>query len=337
MNNITYLFGAGASKDALPIVDEIPGRISGLIQEIKGSTKYELSETEFFDNLKLENPVSKKDLLAEMIGDLQWLLESSSNHASVDTLAKKFYIKRQYAKLDRLKIALSVFFVLEQARRPVDRRYDTFFASILTSVSKLPENISLLSWNYDYQFELAFSEYSDNKEITRNQDWLNVKKKSVRNDKTEGFGIYKLNGTTGLADSRPFGDYVYANVLKDAFSKELIEEVTRNYAAATRFNNLYPTLSFAWEGEEKEDGVIQLATKAINNTDVLVVIGYSFRFFNREIDKKLIVEMPSLKKVYFQSPDPHNLSATFAALIGERKVELVERLNYKQFLLPNEL
>ena len=31
MNKITYLFGAGASRHALPIVDEIPDRLKKLI------------------------------------------------------------------------------------------------------------------------------------------------------------------------------------------------------------------------------------------------------------------------------------------------------------------
>jgi hypothetical protein len=35
MANITYYFGAGASKAALPIVDEIPKRIENLIPKIE--------------------------------------------------------------------------------------------------------------------------------------------------------------------------------------------------------------------------------------------------------------------------------------------------------------
>ncbi len=46
MNKITYLFGAGASKHALPIVNEIPDRILKLIA---------LLET---DELKLDKEVT---------------------------------------------------------------------------------------------------------------------------------------------------------------------------------------------------------------------------------------------------------------------------------------
>jgi len=53
-----------------------------------------------------------------------------------------------------------MFFIFEQTRIPADMRYDTFYASTLkveTDSKKtqlnLPENIQVISWNYDYQFE----------------------------------------------------------------------------------------------------------------------------------------------------------------------------------------
>src|SRR5688500_11353760 len=111
MKHITYLFGAGASCGVLPLNKDIPARLFKLIEELK-KIRYTYGE----DNQLKEN----------LITDLQWLYTESDNHASVDTFAKKLYIKQQWQELKRLRLALSVFFVCEQLRKIPDKRYDSF-------------------------------------------------------------------------------------------------------------------------------------------------------------------------------------------------------------------
>jgi len=70
----------------------------------------------------------------------------------------------------------------------------------------------------------------------------------------------------------------------------------------------------------------------------LIVICYSFPFFNRNVDSQIIKTMKELKKVYFQAPDSDLIKERFQAIrddIPENK--LVPRIDIEQFLLPNEL
>ncbi|MFO7891371.1 MAG: hypothetical protein R6V04_13650 [bacterium] len=53
MEKIVYIFGAGASKQALPIINEIPNRLSILIKKLE-LKDFELSDNEKFD-LQLED------------------------------------------------------------------------------------------------------------------------------------------------------------------------------------------------------------------------------------------------------------------------------------------
>jgi len=70
----------------------------------------------------------------------------------------------------------------------------------------------------------------------------------------------------------------------------------------------------------------------------LIVIGYSFPFFNREIDRKIIGNMEELEKVYFQAPDAETIKERFQAIRDDIDEKLlVTKKDIGQFLIPNEL
>lgn len=337
MNKITYLFGAGASRHALPIVNEIPDRIKTLI-ELLETEELKLDDASTYDDLKLKNPKTKRELQLELIESLKWMLLESQKHASIDTFAKKLSIKGRYNDLDKLKVAMSVFFIFEQAINKPDFRYDAFFASLINSLSNFPDNVRILSWNYDYQFELSFSEYTDQHEISINQSYLRVKSKYGDNDRYQGFGIYKLNGTTGLYSDGGWRQYLYASNLKVPVDKDFVNQITRNFAAVTYLNNISSSLSFAWEPENPEKSIVAKAIENTKDTYSLVIIGYSFPFFNRAIDRQIIGNMTNLKRVYFQAPDAEILKERFQAFKDDLTgVELISKFDVGQFLLPNEL
>lgn len=337
MNKITYLFGAGASRHALPIVSEMPDRIKALIELLEGEN-LKLDDKFTYTDLNLRNPKTNREFQLEMIASLKWIMEASQNHASVDTFAKKLFIKRKYEDLKRLKIVMSVFFIFEQALNKADFRYDAFFASLLNSLSNFPDNVRILSWNYDYQFELAFTEYSDQQEISANQSWLKINSKYGDNDRYSGFGIYKLNGTTGLYSDGGWRQYMYVPNLKVPVDKTFVNQVTRNFVAATYLSNIYSSLSFAWEPEQPDKSIVTKSIENTKDTVSLVIIGYSFPFFNREIDRKIIGSMTNLKKVYLQAPDAEIIKERFQAIKDDLTgIELITKFDVGQFLLPNEL
>lgn len=337
MNKITYLFGAGASRHALPIVNEMPQRIMKLI-ELLESDNLKLIDQPSYNDLNIRNIKTNREFQLDMIESLKWMMVESEKHASIDTFAKKLFIKRKRDDLKKLKIAMSVFFVFEQALNKVDFRYDAFFASLLSSLRDFPENVRILSWNYDYQFELAFSEYSDQPDIRSNQSWLRVRSKYGENDEHKGFGIYKLNGTTGLFSDGGWQQHLFVPSLKVPVDVSFVNQITRNYVAGTYLSNVYPSLSFAWEPEQPEKSIVTKAIENISDTHTLVIIGYSFPFFNREVDRKIIGSMINLKKVYIQSPDADIIKERFQAFRDNLTgIELISKFDIGQFLLPNEL
>ncbi len=133
MSNVTFLFGAGASAEALPIVSQIPTQLEKLIITLDNSD-FELDDNQYF---AFNNNLTKRDFQKKMISYLRWLakLINEDNSASVGTLAKKLFLQRKFYELTMLKLALSVFFVCEQAISHPDKRYDSFFSSILKPLS----------------------------------------------------------------------------------------------------------------------------------------------------------------------------------------------------------
>lgn len=336
---ITYLIGAGASKNALPIVNEIPGRILEIIEKIT-DTDNKFSDSPKFKNERL--PFNKSQALKHLIDDLKWLAEAAKNHASIDTFAKKLFLKDNFKELKKLKAVLSIYFILEQAASPYDKRYDAFLASILDKdIIDFPSNIRIVSWNYDYQFERAFSEYTDSNEIIVNQKRLNVVSKfTYKTHKSDRFAIFKINGTTNFLDHNWRNEHEYFEYFETCISQKLLERILENYTTILHTDSkLYCNLSFAWEEPVNGfENIIEHTITATNDTEALIVIGYSFPFFNREVDRKIINKMTNLNKVYFQAPDAENIKERFLSIRSNIKVEnLISRFNVDQFFLPNEL
>lgn len=335
--NITYLFGAGASREALPIVNEIPRRLR-IIIEILRANNLNISNQESFKDV---HDKTQLELLEQLIADLTWVLEKSENHASVDTFAKKLYIKSEWKSLDRLKIALSIYLIIEQTINPCDKRYDSFFASVLNRDGEFPTNLRILSWNYDFQFEKAFAEYSGSQEITTNQSRLKITNKysDLRSNYANGFSMFKLNGTSTILENGRTHYYYFSN-FENELSKPFLQSILRNYGVMKTNNSRFTSgLSFAWEdSHDNNRDIIKFAKEGTIDTDVLVVIGYSFPFFNREVDRDIIKNMTNLKKVYFQAPDAENIKERFWAIRNDIQTEnLKSRFDVLQFLLPDEM
>jgi len=337
---VTYLFGAGASRNALPIVNEIPVRIHSVI-ELLEREDMQLSDIEKYSDYQIS--ISKKEVQAKLIEDLRWLLSNSENHASIDTFAKKLYIRGNEEDLKRLKVSFSAYLAIEQIIRSADIRYDSFFASILNdNYYDFPSNVRILSWNYDVQFEKAFVEYSGQNECSTNQSLLNVVTKFTRaRISKNGFCILKLNGTSNVVDEYGSRHYNFTPHFQNELSHSLLDSIVKNYSSLMLAKNIrvYSGLSFAWERyQSDQNDIINMAKKETNDTDILIVIGYSFPYFNREIDREIIKNMNSLSRVYFQSPDAEIIRERFLSIRNDiESQKLLVRHDVGQFLLPNEL
>jgi hypothetical protein len=343
MPEITFLFGAGASAQKLPVVNQIPQILTKTIQLLE-LEKFYLSE-DFFVDKHIENNKSKRGYQIELVESLIWLKEESTNHASIDTLAKKLSINRKFSELRKLKLATSVFFAINQTQTPwsknkIDVRYDSFFASIIDAEHGLPENLKVLTWNYDSQFELAYAEYSNQRDdITANSRALNVMSKNLNKRRTKGFSLIKLNGSAAFHSADGNMSENYSTTYNVKFNVEFLEEIVKKFARATCNSTIVPSLSFAWEEDFYHAQSINAYTaNEIRNTQILVVIGYSFPFFNREIDKLNLAAMSNLTKIYYQDIFADDLQVRLKGVISEdRNIEIIPYKDVGQFFIPYEM
>jgi len=346
MSRIVYLFGAGASfgkraendKDeileGLPIVTEFPTQINRLINLINVKEEEDDSQAKPWE-------------FNELKSELLWLKESCANHQTVDTYAKKLRVSeggitKEYL---RFKAAISAFITLVQLFNKPDSRYDAFFANILgNSYFKLPNDVSILSWNYDCQFEIAHSAYSKRESLNSIWDDLNISSKTTKssNDNNIPFSITKLNGTALMYEENNFNSKFFDAFFNRQGMSE-ISYISTAYINSLTSENVKNALSFAWEGSESEfENKLLLK---VFDTEILVIIGYSFPYFNREVDRKIIRNMTNLKKVYIQDPFCEDVKENFEAVLSEEQlgkiengqIKIVLKKNTKQFVIPNEM
>lgn len=359
MANVTYLLGAGASANAIPTVNQLADSISVTIAILQRVYKKQIIVDSVLDYSVLYLPDNSpyNSFLEIGISDLIKLKNGCINHLSIDTYLKMLYLTKN-PDYDKMKATIVLFFNLYKLlyefikdynknvskNYRVDMRYDAFFASILEdSYDKFPDNINILSWNYDNQIESTYNKYIINARTSSSaEDLLNIYHKCELETTfdTTKFGIFKLNGTSNYFDGgRKLLPQLHNNLQK--LSVRFIE-ILENYYDCIRNKNLDSAISFAWDKKEDTHKLLETVKRATNNTQILVVIGYSFPFFNRRMDYEIIREMKYLRKVYIQDIDPEPILERFLAIKpdfinsnGTIRNVLVHNTN--QLHLPDEL
>ena len=336
---ITYFLGAGASAKALPTVranDISPGYTNSLRLMAK------VLSQKIADGSSLPNAET-------FIEDLNWLADKGDQHGTPDTFAKLCQINNDYNSLLRIKTTLSLYFTIEQfLEKKIDPRYLQFIIKVLDNRKLFPENIKILNWNYDFQFQIAAEnfwkeEFNYSHTVSRHSPPLIDYYPSLGNEFHVNYEkekcIYSLIHLNGIA-----GFYFYvqtAHILNYFLNGNL-----------TNLNNLFekfhvdkeyktPLLSFAFENPNNMTNAIRnrflYANKAIENTDYLVIIGYSFPNDNIETDERImnIIKAGSLKEIFYQDPfnDGSFLRNTFGI---DKEIPITHIKNADEFYVPRQ-
>ncbi len=295
-----YFLGAGASAQALPIVkkktewrDSLPNCMEIIAKEIRTNTQgYAHIDSDFFNGIA---------------NNLEWLASESRKYTTIDTYAKFLHLNDR-EKLRTLKTTLSTYFFIEQIwYQRVDPRYLVWLTSVLSYPPEFPDNIKILTWNYDSQMQLTAEKFRKESIIFKGaatthrppliRYFPNIGWSGSLNVTPEETSLFHLNGMAGFYYSKKYNRYLHTQLdLVDHKDLELIKDFIENTYDVP--------LDFAWESVED---VLKLnfINKMISDTTIMIVIGYSFPFFNRDIDKKVFDILKSsgkLKKIYFQDP-----------------------------------
>lgn len=323
MANITYYFGAGASRNALPIVDEMAPRIRLYQNFLRMINKDEKYSNEDFTSL---------------INYYDELLLELNRSTSIDAYARELGNSRNFDKLKRLKAALISYLLFEQLNKEeyaltdittdiirektenenekklfdsiridIDKRYRTFWGEITQrNENRIKKGINIISWNYDMQLETSYCRFND-KSLREAQLDLDL----IRPNFQTGFPmVIKINGTAGLYDNGTNPDYLID------FTNSSLEQSILKLSFPFKFiksNDFRVQFYFSWENNSISNTAITNAEKVLQGTEILVAIGYSFPSYNKEIDKRILGNCEKLGKIYLQTSD-------------STKDEIIERL-----------
>jgi len=315
---ITYIIGAGASIGAFPIVkstDKWRGLANELINSgiILGNRFLKMDPPKYRETVKvISDALKQTGINAEEFGN-------------VDSYAKYLYHTDNKEDLGKLKIALAYFFTNKQIcfkKGLEEKRYLNFITSLINEQGMFPEQVKILNWNYDYLFEIA-SAYYKQEEFSESNGSTHHSPAFVNYFPNYGyefnlthseyvketFSLVHLNGIAGFyVEKNEKGNKVFKSIFNDAsktnkeFSEIDLIMAFHNYLLSNSH-----LITFAWEKDSETKNYLvnnyKIAEQIVKDTSILVVIGYSFPFYNREVDNMVFRTIkPSLKKIYFQDP-----------------------------------
>lgn len=341
--NITYLLGAGASYNAVPIVGEIEFAFKELAERFK---EYKLSKG-------LEIDDSFYVLMMEAFRE-------TSIYGTIDTYAKKLSLTND-KRLSKIKTVLSLFFtiwqnvddvkniissdsfskrrlvVAEEGKTEIFKKIDHRYFGLLTNYLKnengkviLPDNIKFISWNYDLQLENTIMKLTNSPNLNGVINEFSFPNIGSAYSKQS---FVHLNGIAGIHDNNN-KCYLLNDIFKPNLTlNELFEVLAFIANDNTVMNDNY--LTYAWEQDDISKTSISYAAKIMSETEIFIIVGYSFPTFNDEIDKFLFESLhksSKFRKIYFQDPNASLELLKSRFDIKESKVEVIK--DVKQFYLP---
>jgi len=358
MAKITYLLGAGASYYACPILEKQAEMMIIVAKEIIQELGFDQNELLYPTNI---NFIDEKylDLKPNNEYKILWWMghfgEMAKEYNTIDTYARKLFLNDEFRKYRLLKMSVSVFFDLWEnfyskdffvndnlLYNKVDNRYKSLFSVLLDKTDgkiRLNQDFKFISWNYDLQLEEAFKLFLGDTFQKKLDDINNLFEFKSSNKNNE---VFHLNGHRGF-----FKDTSQNNETEYLMNiSEKKEDYWKNIdwlynSTERRLSNFDNYIRYAWE-HNLEDDFFKKISEVMHQTDVLIIIGYSFPAFNRKIDQFLFNKMHpnKIKKIIYQDP---NATKQMIANLFEKpenyidKIEIISDLKeLKQFYLPNE-
>jgi len=347
MKNITYLLGAGASYNALPIQQEL------------GEKMIELADIMKSLNLK-DNSINT------IIKNLKEFGKKALEFGTIDTYARKLsFHKEDVLQLEKLKKTVSLFFTIWQfvdddttdlkifknkeednsiirKAKTIDSRYISLMATILEKVKeniKIKDNINFVTWNYDLQLELAAKQFCNGNDGKGKIKWKDFEKVIRFNSAIEdgsNLKICHLNGFCGYYDIAFMNEKKEnLNVLDTIKSKDIqgiLNDIFNDNTGLNYKSDFNKYINYAWEEENNlTKKAIKQAEQIFEKTDILVVIGYSFPTFNKDIDKLLFDKLKSNVEIYYQDL---NSIERISHLVKNKNIEVQAKKDLLQFFLP---
>lgn len=322
---VTYLLGAGASYSSVPIWSEqgnsmlqVAGSIESVINKPSTILTTKILESSYYCGF---NNKEKKYLL-NLVSNLKWYAGKIESYGTIDSYAYQLHNRSNKSELAKLKKTLSIYLDIWQfyesqmnfrkskdeifrKKQTIDTRYFNWLNMITQSDNgniHLHKDINILSWNYDLQVELAYAKNYDDIPLYCLND-INKRFKFVKNSDNlnKELSIHHLNGHHGYFkygnEEFPTGrSFLNSNIY--SYLKDLNDNLGQFKIRENQYHD-YNKIKFSWERGLPEN-IIDIA----RNTDILVIIGYSFPVYNSVTDRSLIDAFKENEPMYVYYQDP---------------------------------
>lgn len=365
MAKITYYLGAGASYNSCPILNQQAELMIKLAQfELQLSLKpsvvtsigtIPIKKKEYkFEHSEFEAITEEK---AQILWYIGYFGQKALEFNTVDTYAKKLFLTKQLDELRLLKMSVSIFFDLwenfyekryrqlcEGKYRPIDSRYTSLFSLLLENDKsgkiKMNNSFNFISWNYDLQLEKTFKSFLKDGEVNSfdelDEHFFMFKE---NNNRSKTNNVFHLNGHRGFCINHE-NKILELNKDNDFdLYWQRIEGILKSIQSGNIAFDQY--IKYSWE-HDLSGSFYEKINHIMNQTEVLIIIGYSFPPFNREVDQMLFSKLnPNcLKKIIYQDPNANQnvIENLFEKpdLYRSRIETVTEANTLNQFYLPNE-
>lgn len=344
MTEITYFFGAGASNLSMPLVSNFAERFEIFIRYFNNKTD-------------LESVKFREELIN--------FSENIKNHLSFDTYFKKLFHQGEKEKIASSKILLLTYFVFEHIvnksthssfykrntipkKYNLDPRYDALIAGLLKpneGVFDFYCKINFITWNYDLNLINSIRNFSRTQELSL--DTFIKKTNTSENEFTfeNNTNLFHLNGYAYFPSVKQIKEENEQNLM--VMIKEL---VIKYFNKDENLIEYAMKINFSWETTNSKNTfsaeILQRASKSIQKSKYIIIIGYSFPLYNRPIDRLLLSPGNlSEKQIIIQNPDAENQSKELIDLfeldhllkLRGGKTKIIPITNCNSFFVPNDL
>ena len=336
-NHVLYLFGAGASAKAIPVVHGLPGDMKKIADRLK---EWGLNIPQVSPEIIERAEIICTDLheLADTINEVE---KSQGIKCTVDDymshLEKKPYGQAKYQKS---KSTLATYFLLKQffnTDKPIqlDERYGDWLRNIVPDrkQEKFANNIRCLTWNYDMQMELAYYQYFPKESPVTPCEIINAFSypqpfRKVANPSQLGIhlnGIVLPTKNLQFTEDEPLYKH-FVGVIAELFHTTDGQNHAKNKFSPSGWGSKFLkklldisqhyTLQFHWDRHtynpygmdpvfdrtELEKAIVE--HKILENAACVVVVGYSFPGCNGNMDRKILRSLKNRPvKIYIQDPE----------------------------------
>jgi hypothetical protein len=272
-----YLLGAGASCQCVPTVQNFADHLQ--------------------QDFNLEAGLGTV-LKSNFSDDFDRFFPSLTKHRSLDTFARLLFLQGKTSDYEAFKKFLDGY-ISARSLFYEDLRYSAFLADLGVKINNqigFSSKVSLFTWNYDFlaEKELLFANDSP--------EWNSIFSR-VTHFNGVASGLHRIGegGITLLKELKSEYNERFKNLQGyTLLVNKIIRDVKENRSH----------LRFAWENSDDElDDLRNRVRKTISQATNIVIVGYTFPFYNRLIDETFLHEMGQKDKIVLQDRDFPNAEA----------------------------